>query len=102
MKLALVALLCFGCAAGVATSSADGSCEVRGVALGRSEIAAYYATAQLVVLPSQVREESNQASPAAPAKPLLCTRMHGGTGSSDFYDAISAAVGAVVGWLAAL
>jgi len=85
VKLALVALLCFGCAAGVATSRPDGSCEVRGVALGRAEIASY-------------RGRTDVDDPKAQMK---CAALHGGTGSSDFYDAISAAVGAVVGWLAA-
>lgn len=85
MRVAIIALLCCGCAAGVVTSRPDGSCEVRGVALGRAELAAY-------------RERSEHDDAKAAAK---CGALHGGAGSSDFYDAISAAVGAVIGWIAA-
>lgn len=84
MKTALLALVLCGCAAGVARVQPDGSCEVRGVALGRSELAAYRA-----------RGEHDD-----PKVQALCARMHGGTGSSDFWDAVSAGVGAVFGWLA--
>lgn len=82
--VALALLLLTGCAAGVARTLPDGTCEVRGVAVGRSEIAAY-------------RQRSEHDDPKVQA---LCARMHGGTGSSDFWDAVSAGVGAIVGWLA--
>lgn len=82
-----------GCAAGVARVNADGSCEVRGYAIGRSEIAAYYPVAS-----SSWTQKHDETSPA---KSQLCARMHGGTGSSDFWDTVSAGVGAIVGWLAA-
>lgn len=81
----VLALALHGCAAGVATARADGSCEVRGYALGRSELAAY-------------RARTSSDDPRAPA---LCARMHGGTGSSSFWDSVSAAFGALVGWWAA-
>ena len=84
MKLALIALLLCGCAAGVATSYADGSCEVRGVALGRSEVAAYRARTDV----------------DGPKAVMRCAALHGGTGSTDFWDAVSAAVGALAAWWA--
>ena len=94
IRLALVALLLCGCAAGVETVRADGACEVRGIAFGRAAIAAYR--------PGGAIERDQEAAKTGELEEDVCVRLTGGQSTSTFVDALSAAVGVVFGYLAAL
>lgn len=88
----LVALL--GCAAGTVMVNPDGSCEVRGVAFGRSELAAYRLEGSSVRTIDDTTEITEEHA--------LCARVGGGAGSSASWAAVGAVFGAFFGALPAL
>ena len=94
-----IGLLCLslalsGCALGVVTMRPDGSCEARGLALGRAELAAYR--------PQSVSTYNEDPNTETRSESELCARVGGGSGSASWWGFVGALVGAIAAALPAL
>ena len=91
-RIAVLAIALSACASGQILVRADGSCEVRGIALGRAELVAYRVGSIETRSADDNAETSNSRE--------LCAKVGGGTGSAAWWGAFGTLAGAIAGiWL---